>query len=359
MKKIAFFLPNFKVGGAERVTVTLANYFVKSYDVDLVVLNDIGELKGELSQDVKVISLNVQLMKKEIFGLFKLSWYLKEARPEGLICVMWPLTIIGVLANILTGYKAKVIVTDHTTFSKTKWIKNRLKKFIFASSVFIFYRLAKHRVMVSNSAARDLEKISWLKRNSIRTIYNPIPTPKNKLINSDVVVKRIITVGSLKWAKNHELLISAFKIVNEQSPDTELIIVGEGERRPELESLVEKLGISHAVKFMGLQTGSALENLYINSSLFVLSSHYEGFSMVIAEALSFGLPVVSVDCNYGPREIINHSNLGILVAPDDKDALANGVIEGLNQSFDTDKLRERAKFFSVEKIGKQYLELFK
>jgi len=59
-------------------------------------------------------------MKNEFFGLFKLIRYLKQSKPEGLICVMWPLTIVGVLANIFSGYKTKVIVTDHTTFSKTK-----------------------------------------------------------------------------------------------------------------------------------------------------------------------------------------------------------------------------------------------
>ena len=212
--------------------------------------------------------------------------------------------------------------------------------------------------MVSNNAARDLENLSWLKKNSIKTIYNPILIQKHKPISREFDSKRIITVGSLKWAKNHELLISAFKIVNEQLPDTTLVIVGEGKRRPELESLVARLGINHAVKFMGLQTGSALDDLYLSSSIFALSSHYEGFSMVIAEALSFSLPVVSVDCNYGPREIINKNDLGILVPPNDEDALANGIIEGLNRSFDVAKLRERATFFSVDKIGQQYLELF-
>lgn len=358
MRKITFFIPNLHVGGAEKVTVTLANYFSQSNSVEVVVLNDSGELKSELSGDIKVMSLNVKSMKIELFGLLKLIKYLKESKPEGLVCVMWPLTIVGVLANLLSGSNSKVIVTDHTTFSRTKWVKNRFKKFIFSFSVFLFYRFSKHQVMVSNSAARDLENLACLQKNSIKTIYNPIPTRGNRTISRKGSVKRIITVGSLKWAKNHELLINAFKIVNKQLVDVELVIVGEGERREELEGLVKNLGLEHCITFTGLQTGKALEDLYLNSTLFVLSSHYEGFSMVIAEALSFGLPVVSVDCDFGPREIINHSDLGMLVPPDDEYALAKSIVEGLHHNFDEKKLKERAEFFSVEKIGNQYLELF-
>lgn len=360
MNKITLFLPNFKVGGAERVTVTLANYFAKKNrrEVEIVVLRDIGELKEELSEEVRVISLDIKSMKNQLFGLFKLTKILKESKPNELICVMWPLTIVGILANILSGCNAKIIVTDHTTFSKTKWIKSKFKRFIFASSVFIFYRLANHSVMVSNNAARDLETLSWLKKNSIKTIYNPIPIQKNITNNHDKKVKKIITVGSLKWAKNHELLIDSFKKVKESVPDSELHIVGEGERRVELEKQVLKLELAQYVTFHGLQTGRALEKLYSDSTLFVLSSHYEGFSMVIAEALSFGLPVVSVDCSYGPREIINNTNLGVLVPPGNVNALAEGIIKGINKNYDVNKLKSRAKFFSVEKIGNQYLELF-
>lgn len=138
MKKLAILLPNLNVGGAERVITTLANYFANQPGllVDIVLLERTGDLIHELDKRVTVTDLAVKKMKRECFGLFKLRKYLLEQKPSSLLCVMWPLTIIGLLAKLLSFSKTNLVFSDHTTFSKSPWMQNKIKRLIFRLSIF-------------------------------------------------------------------------------------------------------------------------------------------------------------------------------------------------------------------------------
>lgn len=359
--KICLFIPNLKVGGAERVAVTLANYFALSCQVDVVVLRDVGDLRGELNEKINLVSLNINSMKKELFGLKGMSLYLKRNKPDALLCFMWPLTIVGVLSRIFSRHKCTLVLSDHTTFSQTRWIKNRIKRFLFSASVRATYMKAEHRVMVSESACRDLEFLSGLPKGTVKTIYNPIIIPEKKAslntLNSLCEKRKLITVGSLKWAKNHRLLLDAFELLYKDNSNISLTIVGAGELEEQLREIISSKQLNDAVTMTGQLLNEDLANEYLSSDLFVLTSHYEGFSMVIAEALSFGLPVVSVDCKYGPTEIINNDLLGVIVKNHDAKALCNSIKCTLDKKFEQDYLVNRAREFSVERIGEQYLNL--
>lgn len=359
MKKLAIFLPNLKVGGAERVITTLANYFAKQPGllVDIVLLEKTGNLLHELDKRVTVTDLDVKKMKQECFGLFKLRKYLLEQKPNSLLCVMWPLTIVGLLAKLLSFSKTNLVLSDHTTFSKSPWMQNKIKRLIFRLSVFLVYPFANHRLNVSDQASRDLEKLGWLKKNSITTIYNPINIYPGEITKSPRDIFNIITVGSLKWAKNHELLLDAMKLVIKKLPNSQLLIVGDGERKPELQQRVAELGLKNHVQFCGQQNPKELESLYLSADLLVLSSHYEGFAMVILEAINYGVPVVSVDCDHGPREILADGEYGLLVPNYDVAELAEGIVVQCNKTHNERKLRRRASDFSVDVIGVKYLEV--
>ena len=132
-------------------------------------------------------------------------------------------------------------------------------------------------------------------------------------------------------------------------------MLGEGRLRPKLLSLARELGVAEQVDFPGFR-----ENPYAflaRADLFVLSSRNEALPTVLIEAMACGCPVVSTDCPYGPREILEDGRLGPLVPVGDADALAEAMARVLDAPPSRDLLRERASFFSVERAVDRYEEM--
>lgn len=133
----------------------------------------------------------------------------------------------------------------------------------------------------------------------------------------------IVGVGRLNRQKGFDVLIRAFATLSKRRPDWRLVILGEGEERAALESLVTALGLQGRVLLPGAiaSPGAVLSS----ASLFVLSSRYEGFPNVLLEAMALGVACVATDCDSGPREIISDGADGVLVRVDDVEALAEGM----------------------------------
>jgi len=353
-KKIAIFLPNLGGGGAEKVFVSLSAAFVESgFAVDMLLIQKKGELLDSLDAKVQIIDIN----SKKIRGSFApLLSYLRNHDPEILIAVMWPLTVIATIAFRLSRCSGRMVVSDHNTLSLSTATNSRSNKRMLAQTIKWIYPLADVRLAVSNGVAADIQQLSGLFKSKFNVIHNPIDIT----IQSDAAKGnlrgyfRIINVGSLKRQKNQALLIKAFAKLLEHI-DAELVIVGEGELRGELEKLIVDLNLQHCVTLTGFKKDVAAE--YIQSDLFVLSSDYEGFGNVIVEAMSAGVAVVSTDCQSGPREILAEGEYGKLVPVGDADALAKAMLESLQQPHDEQVLKNRAADFSPEKIANQYLDV--
>lgn len=137
---------------------------------------------------------------------------------------------------------------------------------------------------------------------------------------------RVLAAGRLTKQKGFDLLLDAWATIpDDMRTGWELRIVGEGEGRPLLQEKIEKLGLGSQVQLDGHSDNMADE--FLESDLFVLSSRFEGFGLVVVEALSFGLPVVSFDCLAGPGEILTHDFNGKLVPPENVDGLAEALAE--------------------------------
>jgi glycosyltransferase involved in cell wall biosynthesis len=206
-----------------------------------------------------------------------------------------------------------------------------------------------------------MARLSGIKRESIETIYNPVAAPPENAQASpetdalwDDAGSRILTVGSLKEQKNHALLIRAFARLARERP-ARLMILGEGELRPALEALAEAEGVGDRV----LMPGFAADPwpYYASADLFVLSSDYEGFGLVLVEAMRSGLKVVSTDCEAGPREILADGRYGRLVPCGDVEALAEAMAEALDDQVDSQALAARAEEISGQGSSDRYLEL--
>ena len=360
MRTVAMFLPDLRAGGAERVAVNLCNAFVqRGIDVDLVLIRRHGELLGQLDPAVRVIGFESRRIRG---SLRPLATYLREARPDALLAHMWPLPLIALWARFLSRSRARVVGVSHTTWTRSELFEHPLTRFNIKISMRTFYRYLDGMVAVSDGAADDLSNISGLARDRITTIYNPIVGAALPGEVGDVVPDawrsgvhaKLLAVGTLKTIKDYPTLLRAFAMLRTRQ-DARLLILGEGDQRAALETLVASLGLGDSVFLPGY--ASDTRPYYRAADLFVLSSTGEGFGNVIVEALEQGTPVVSTDCPSGPREILEDGKYGTLVPVGDVEALANAMEEVLSRQQDHEALKRRANDFSVYKAADAYLRL--
>lgn len=359
-RKISIFLPNLHGGGAERVAVNLANDFItKGFSVDLVLLKAEGVFLSEVDPAVRIISLNSLRIRSSLIPLAK---YMRVESPDALIANMWPMTGIALIARMISRRNLKVMVVEHTNWkyfmNKYSTIHNLILKY----SMRRLLSRADSIVTVSKGAADDLSELTQIPRDKISVIYNPIVS---NFTLSDVGLchlpkwqigthKRIIALGSFKTEKNYILLLNAFSLIVKKV-DVRLLILGEGEIRFLLESVVMELGLSDLVFLPGFVTNP--QAFICEADLFVLSSDFEGFGNVVVEALHAGTPVVSTDCPSGPREILEDGKYGILTPVGDAEALASAVLMSLRSSHDKEALKARAQDFTIAKAADKYLDL--
>ena len=359
--RICILLPNMEGGGAERVGVNLANELsTRGYKVDIVLLEAVGIFLGELTPSVRVINLNVKRMRWCLIPLIK---YLIINKPDAILANMWPLTTFAILSKLLARSRTKVIAVEHTTWSRSEMLTSVFSTSVIKLSMKLSYKYAHRIVVVSIGAANDLASFAKIEINKICVIYNPITgnsySTNHKLerpLESWSVGnhKKIIAVGTLKKIKDYETLIKAIAILRKEV-NVKLVILGEGECRQNLETLVRSLQLEDAVFLPGFS--SSLSSYFSIADLHVLSSTGEGFGNVIVEALSFGIPVVSTDCPSGPREILSDGIFGVLAPVSNAEKLAEAILQSLKAVHDPAVLVARSNEFSINQAVEKYLEL--
>lgn len=221
-------------------------------------------------------------------------------------------------------------------------------------------------IAVSKGIKDELENSFGVKSDKIRVVYNPVDNKELRTLSEESVqhglekgVINIVTVGRLERQKDHKTLIEAFSMFSKEH-DSHLYIVGEGSYKNYLEALIADKDLSDRVTLTGY-----LDNPFplINAAdIFVLSSIYEGFGLVLVESMFLGTPVISTDCKSGPAEIIRNGENGLLVLVGN----ADGIYKALKEIVENTKLRntisengkKRAEDFSAEKITSIYEEIF-
>lgn len=357
--KLTILLTDLRPGGAERVCVNIANAMVeRGYQVEFVLLQAKGDLLPDLNRVVKVIDIKQTRLRNSLIPLVR---YLKENKPDAVLANIWPLTVISVVARFLSNTACRLVVAEHTTWSRSELLKPFGNSLIIKQSMKMFFPHADRVIAVSKGAADDLAEFASVKRELIDVIYNPISGNKPKSIAAcDATLcggwlsghhKKIIAVGTLKEIKDYPTLLKAFSIVL-KSVNARLLILGEGEMRESLQKLINDLGLLDFVIMPGFVKDPT--PYFQQADLHVLSSTGEGFANVIVEALAVGTPVVSTDCPSGPREILEDGKYGRLVPVADSVALAHAMIEALSVVHDTDALKSRAMDFSIGKSVDRY-----
>lgn len=211
------------------------------------------------------------------------------------------------------------------------------------------------KVVVLTEEDKDTNFVGW---KNVVVMPNPVSFECNSL--SSLTEKCVSGLGRLHSAKNFSSLINAFNFVSKKHPDWVLRIYGDGDRRPYLEQQIKELNLQDKVFLMGFTND--IKTALIGSSIFALSSITEGFSLAIVEAMECGVPAVSYQCPYGPKDLITDGSNGFLVPTGDEKMMA----ERICTLIEDEELRKRmgkaaklrAQDFHIESIAKKWMTLF-
>ena len=299
--------------------------------VDVVLARAQGPFLSDLPAAVRVTDLKVSRMACSVLPLAR---YLREARPDALLAFLDHSSVAAIAAAVLSGSRTPVFVAVHSTWTKVLEGAGR-KDRLLARIAGIAYRHAAGVITVSHGAAAAVRSCLGVDGSQVHVIYNPVVT-HDLFAKAEAAVEHpwfkagqppvILGIGRLNQAKNFGALIASLARLRARCP-ARLMVLGEGEERPTLESLVKKLGLSEHVALPGF-----VANPYPylrRASVFVLSSAWEGLPTVLIEALALGVPIVSTDCLSGPSEILDHGRLGALVPVGDIDAMAGAMYRAI------------------------------
>lgn len=328
MKKVLFLIESLAGGGAEKVLATLVQHIDTSrFDVMVCAISGGGRYEQEVRNAVSYTY--VLKDASEYRGLAKL-WYVLKYK---LIYQWLPLWLVYRLfipkgydleVAFVEGFATKLLAaSSNKKAKKVAWVHCDLKNQPWPISQGIFRNLQEEReaylkydkvVAVSHLVEDVLKEHYFLPQ--VETIYNPVDSAVICALGRqecdckvDHSQFNIVSVGRLSNVKGYDLLLPVIKKLVDQGLNSHLWLIGEGAEKDSLQQQAADLGISEYVTFTGFQKNPYA--LMSQMDLFVCSSRAEGFSLVIAESLILGVPVISMNCS-GPNELIGNNECGIL-----------------------------------------------
>jgi len=373
--KLVYITPAlYMAGGVERVLTLKANYFAEQFGYDITIILTEGNDKPlfyPLSDKIKVVNLNIGFeglwtcsFAKKIFIYLKKQRKFKNALTKELMRIRPDITIsllrreINFINDIKDGSRKigemhinRANYRNYNT-ERVSLLKKLFAKFWSSNLLHHLQKLDKLVVLTE----RDRE--SWVELSNVVTI--PDPLSLSPTTSSSLTEKRVVSIARYSHEKGIDLLLKAWSMVQKQISDWRLDVYGDGDRT-HYEQLVDELQIDRERCCLHARTDD-VEKEYRISSIFVLSSRFEGFGMVLTEAMACGLPVVAFDCPWGPRSIIADGKDGLLVEKGNVKALADALArlmsdENLRRSMAEAGVRNVQRF-SLNSIAGRWKSLF-
>ena len=347
-------------GGAYRCLVNIIpNWESAGLDIQLVGYRSaVRFYPEELPASVGLHHLGT---RSRLATLWKLWRYLRKHRPRAVLATNHLDNLLIAVAGRLPGVRSRMVLEVHNNFvASTRGGERKRQKKV--AAVRRVYPWADALITVSEGLAKALQEGAGLGGVPIHPIHNAVITPaileraKEPVAHpwfGDGQGPVAIYVGRFSHQKDLPTLLDALAEARKHRP-VRLIMVGKGSQREALAARAEALGIADAVDMPG-----HVANPYAwmaRADLFVLSSAWEGFGNVLAEALGLGVPVVSTDCPSGPAEILEHGRYGRLVPVGDAPALAEAMLRTLEEPLAYDP-REAARRFTADYVAARYLEV--
>ncbi|HGS5279605.1 TPA: glycosyltransferase [Vibrio parahaemolyticus] len=355
MKSIALAIPDFRGGGAERVIVLLANRFsYDGYKVTLIVRSAIGPRFEELCETITVVELKSQSLVTQAMEVRKIC------RDKGIYAIVGTLAMAHVVAlSKLFGNKSLVVARLGNTLSLDIARHNKLLRVV--HYIYQYCLLFSDKVVFQSQYMKKdfLTSLHLNDAGSFSVIYNPIEVDiVNSQINSandeilDISKNDIICVGRLEYQKNYRLTLDLFSKYYSSNHLAKLHILGDGYQKDDLMSYTERLGIKDRVHFHGYQSNPY--KYLVRAGVYLLTSHYEGFSNSLLEAAYLKLPCVVTDVPGGNREIISHGVNGYVFEPEN---MSTGF-ECIRNAFMLERDKNyNYEMFYIENIAREYYRL--
>jgi L-malate glycosyltransferase len=371
MKKILFYTDTPQTGGAELQMYLLAKFLNKEKFTPIIAISNYEKLDQLTEQfekeNIKVIRIPVK-HKHDPKHYFQLKKILKKEEIDLMHVHVWNPASCRYAFRAANSEKIPIITTEHDPF-KLSPIKNIIKK----RSLPKINKI----IAISNDNKRLLQELYPKHRHKIQTIHNGIDTTwwqsqllrfhkddrqkiKEQIFHARENTLIVITVAELHERKGINYLIEAVPNVVEKYPNLKFVLVGDGPHRKRFESLVQKLKIENHVTFTGQQKN--IPQLLKSSDIFCLPSKREGFGLVNLEAMITPLPVVASRVG-GIPDIVKNKETGLLVNPEDSEALARSLM----QLIASPKMREKMasegqkrvmEKFDVKKMAKRYERVY-
>lgn len=364
------------VGGADRVITDKANYFADKlgYEVYIITDSQLGkEAIFPLSKKIKHIDLGINFDKQYHHKIFiRFIYYIKlmneykrklrnkllQIRPDIVI------TTCGRDLDFITRFNIKSKIVGESHISK-KFARNF---HLMEQRGFLYKGVAKYWRRKQEKAIKKLDAFVLLTQhdaNSWKDIKDGYIIPNSLTFypesTSNCDNKKVISVGRLDEQKGFDMLISVWEIVHKNHSDWEINIYGEGMLYDELTKKIFQKGLEKCFKIH--KPVKNIVDKYLESSIYVMSSRFEGFGMVLVESMACGVPCISFDCPYGPSDIIKNNEDGLLVKNGDINAMAERIcylIENQNTRKEMGiKARKNIKRYSPDIIMNQWDLLFK
>ncbi|SHM19198.1 Glycosyltransferase involved in cell wall bisynthesis [Xylanibacter ruminicola] len=373
--KIVYCTPAlYSAGGTERVVSVKANYFadVLGYDVTVIVTEGKnGNSFFPLSNKVKVINLglnfeelwNISFFRKILLYLHKQRKYRKLLTKE-LMSIRPDVTIttlrreINFINSINDG--SKKIGEQHLSRTNYRKIDTRFSKYY--EKLFFWWwkdRVVSELVKLNRLVVLTNDAVSeWPELANIRMIPDPLSLKVDG--SSSLTTKRVITIGRYSYEKGYDILLRIWSVVEKKCTDWQLDVYAMGDPTPYVK-LMDDLSIDKRRCHLHSSVVD-VEDEYLKSSILVQPSRTEGFGLVIVEAMACGLPVLSFDCENGPRSIISDGEEGFLIPTFDIEEFSNRLIQLMNDAdlrkSMGEKGRKKSQCYQIESVGNQWKQLF-
>ena len=364
------------LGGMERVTIAKANALadITGNQVFIIVVANNGTPVLSINPKINIINLNVNygedfgknrfhayqiLLKKRKEHKYKLLESINKIKPEIIISTLQSEKYF--IKTLKFNYQPTIIMEIHfCTNHRLIDARTPLRKLTAKSGFFLTNQWNMSRIDQIVLLTNEDRELNWKKNNNkVCVIPNPI-TSESPYPPSTCTEKRVIAAGRLTYQKNFQSLITIWKQVTEKHPDWILEIYGEGEEKNNLKNLITKLNLEGHVFLKGKT--SDIFRAMSNSSIFILSSIYEGFGLVITEAMSCGLPVVSYACPCGPKDIITDGKDGYLIPCYNEEILTQKICHLIENEKERKDMGlnaiKKSRKFQTDIITQQWMNLF-
>lgn len=363
--RVLFVHSRMVAGGVERVTLTLMRELQRrNIDCCLGLRRSHGEFMNEAREVTDVVELAAGGLHQFVPNLVRL---IRDWSPTHLVTAAPDVALLTMIARRLSSSGSQLVAGVHLTHAPVvsshgaaSWLRYKLDRMLAR----IVYKRADAVVVVSEGLRKELRQEFHVPESRLFLIYNPAIDDSEECTAARPDQRRkgqptkFVCIGRLSRQKGIDVLIHALAQVGDQHAWS-LEIYGSGPEQTVLQKLSERLGLKSRITFRGHAPDPF--SVLVDADWLVMPSRYEGFGLVLVEALARGVPAIASDCPHGPREILKDGELGLLVAPDNPRSLADAIVKVLSGAirFDSAALIHRAADFTVKRSVEHWQKLLR